>query len=360
MNFGLSGFYNGIVPNCVLWTLLFLCSVRRSTAHAGDDAYVVALADVGGNYSTVRLSRSSLLVALRAHELGRRFQYSFCFSRFALMHLSGRALNSGTNSASTFPASLRPALPQNAPARKARIENPSASAWSLSVSKRLLDLSVALVALAFLALPMLAIAVCVRLSSKGPALFSQLRVGRGGRHFWIYKFRSMTCGAEQSGPHLTRDGDQRITGLGHWLRKLKLDELPQFYNVLRGEMSLVGPRPKLPKYAAIVNMPYRPGITGAATLAFRDEESILSHIHPSQLDDFYRLHIQPMKVRLDARYMCRATLWSDLRLIGATFLACFRTTRTSYVFRNASARILTTPVQPAKTNRTVNSFETAG
>jgi lipopolysaccharide/colanic/teichoic acid biosynthesis glycosyltransferase len=130
--------------------------------------------------------------------------------------------------------------------------------------------------------------------------------------------------------------------------------------VLRGEMSFVGPRPKLPKYAAIVNMPYRPGITGAATLAFRDEESILSHIHPSHLDDFYRLHIQPMKARLDARYMCRATFWSDLRLIGATFLTCFRTTRASYVFRNASMRILTTPVQPAKTSGTVNSFETAG
>jgi lipopolysaccharide/colanic/teichoic acid biosynthesis glycosyltransferase len=276
------------------------------------------------------------------------------------MHFSGRTLHSGANSASIFPIGLLPALPQNGPARAAHIENPSASAWSLSASKRLLDLSVALVALAVCALPMLAIAVGVRLSSKGPILFTQLRVGRGGRHFWIYKFRTMACGAEQSGPHLTRDGDRRITGVGHWLRKVKLDELPQFYNVLRGEMSFVGPRPKLPKYAAIVNMPYRPGITGAATLAFRDEESILSHIHPSHLDDFYRLHIQPMKARLDARYMCRATFWSDLRLIGATFLTCFRTTRASYVFRNASMRILTTPVQPAKTSGTVNSFETAG
>jgi lipopolysaccharide/colanic/teichoic acid biosynthesis glycosyltransferase len=208
------------------------------------------------------------------------------------------------------------------PVQKALLEDSSVSAWTLSWSKRLVDLSVALLVLTLLGLPMLAIALCVRLSSPGPAFFAQYRIGRVGRLFRIYKFRTMSSGSENSGPGLTRDGDCRITGVGLWLRKLKLDEFPQFYNVLRGDMSLVGPRPKLPQYLGIANMPYRPGITGAATLAFRHEEEILSRVHPSQMDDFYFRHIQPLKVHIDARYMCRATFWSDMRLIGATFFAC--------------------------------------
>jgi lipopolysaccharide/colanic/teichoic acid biosynthesis glycosyltransferase len=170
---------------------------------------------------------------------------------------------------------------------------------------------------------MVAIVLCVRLSSKGPALYVQNRVGRGGRLFAIYKFRSMAVASgNNTGPWLTMDVDRRITGVGRWLRNLKLDELPQFYNILRGDMSLIGPRPKLPQYEGIANMPYRPGITGAATLAFRREEQILSGIHPSQLDLVYNQQIKPLKARLDARYMCRATLGTDMRMLVETFLAC--------------------------------------
>jgi lipopolysaccharide/colanic/teichoic acid biosynthesis glycosyltransferase len=213
-----------------------------------------------------------------------------------------------------------------------RIELPAASNWTLSASKRTLDFSAAFFMLALLLFPMLAIAVCVRLTSNGPALFVQKRVGRGGRLFGIYKFRSMTVGSS-SGPGLTSTGDRRITAAGRWIRKFKLDELPQFYNVLRGEMSLVGPRPKLPIYEPIANMPYRPGITGAATLAFRHEEDILSGIHASQLEHFYSTEIKPLKAQIDIQYMSQATLGSDLRMIAATFVACFAPVDVSVALR---------------------------
>jgi lipopolysaccharide/colanic/teichoic acid biosynthesis glycosyltransferase len=203
---------------------------------------------------------------------------------------------------------------------------------------------------------LLAIALCVRLTSPGPAFFTQFRVGRRGRHFRIYKFRTMSSGSEINGPGLTRDGDGRITGVGFWLRKLKLDEFPQFYNVLRGDMSLVGPRPKLQQYAGIVDMPYRPGVTGAASLAFRHEEKLLSRVHPSRMDDFYHQHIRPLKARIDARYMCRATFWSDMRLAGATFFACLAPTPA--VFRRAATQILVFPPLPAKESIAAEPLET--
>jgi lipopolysaccharide/colanic/teichoic acid biosynthesis glycosyltransferase len=273
------------------------------------------------------------------------------------MQLSHRAFQSSAVSVPPFSISTPPPVLHGVPASEARLSSPSASKWSLSDSKRLLDLSVALLVLAIFGLPMLAIALCVRLSSRGPAFFVQHRVGREGRLFRIYKFRTMTSGSGQSGPGLTRRGDRRITAMGRWLRRLKLDELPQFYNVLRGEMSIVGPRPKLPQYASIANMPYRPGITGAASLAFRCEEEILSRVQPSQLNDFYNQRIRPLKARMDVRYMCRATFWSDMRLIGTTFLACLAPT--SSVFRHDSMRILSCPPRPVHKGCTAKSFQTA-
>jgi len=223
------------------------------------------------------------------------------------------------------PLSARSAGPSfdSDPALDLRPDSPSTSEWSVSPAKRCFDAGVALVVLISLALPMMAVAILIRLFGHGPALFVQQRVGRGGKLFSIYKFRSMgTSASEVPGPGLTQDGDSRITPLGRILRKFKIDELPQFYNVLRGDMSLIGPRPTLPQYAAILNMPFRPGITGAATLAFRREEEVLRHIHPALLDAFYDRHIRPMKAVLDVDYMARATLLSDMLIVAETFRAC--------------------------------------
>jgi len=255
------------------------------------------------------------------------------------MLLSSQALESNTVSASATSRAATLLLHQNKVVQEERFESSTASRWCLSRSKRRIDLMIALLVLGAFSLPMLAIGMCVRMSSKGPSLFVQWRVGRGGRLFRIYKFRSMTvCADGQRGSGLTKDGDSRITRLGYWLRKFKLDELPQFYNVLRGEMSLVGPRPKLPQYEAVTKMPYRPGITGAATLVFRCEEEMLSDVEPSHLDAYYNRHIRPLKARIDARYMSRATLWSDAGLIAATFFSCFMSNRSHTSLRSAPPR----------------------
>ena len=208
--------------------------------------------------------------------------------------------------------------------------------WSLSATKRLLDIVVAISVLALFAIPMLLVALLIRCTSEGPALFVQERVGLNGRLFRIYKFRSMAASSGKCAS-LTRDGDHRITSVGRWLRKFKLDELPQFYNILRGDMSLVGPRPKLPQYAEQRSVRFRPGITGAATIAFRCEEEILKQVHPSELDRFYLARIKPLKERIDVRYMRGATLWSDLGLIVKTFRVSLVPARIPQSFRKSEA-----------------------
>ena len=197
---------------------------------------------------------------------------------------------------------------------------PNSSRWVISVTRRCIDVAVASIALLLLLPAMLLIMLLVRLSSPGPVLFRQRRAGRNREEFTLYKFRSMRV-VDCAGPVITISGDSRITPIGAFLRRHKLDELPQFWNVLTGNMSLVGPRPKLPHHEGL-NLPYRPGMTGMATLAFRNEEEILSVIPHTQLDAFYEICIKPRKALLDLEYMRRATFWTDLRLLGRTAASC--------------------------------------
>ncbi len=127
----------------------------------------------------------------------------------------------------------------------------------------------------------------------------------------------MVENSESIGPGHTAKGDPRVTPVGRVLRRFKLDELPQLYNVLRGEMSLVGPRPKLPNHDP-APMSCRPGVTGAATLAFRYEARILSEVPSERIEGFYQQYIVPHKMRLDSEYMGRATVMSDIRVLLAT------------------------------------------
>ena len=190
------------------------------------------------------------------------------------------------------------------------------SPWCVSAWKRVFDLACVTLALILLSPILAMVAVAVRATSPGPVIFCQRRAGQHRKLFTIYKFRTMVENSE-AGSELTATGDPRIIRIGHFLRRFKLDELPQLFNVLRGDMSLVGPRPKLPQLE-LSSMPCRPGITGAATLLFRKEQHVLGEIPADQVGDFYSQYIAPAKVKLDDVYMSSATFRSDFGILYAT------------------------------------------
>ena len=191
--------------------------------------------------------------------------------------------------------------------------------------KRILDVVGSALGLLLL-LPVLAIvAVIIKLDSPGPIFFRQERVGRGGRSFRIFKFRSMVVSAARAGTALTVRADTRITRAGKFLRSSKLDELPQLINVLAGDMSIVGPRPEVPEFmkfytphqrAIILSM--RPGITDYAAILFRDESSLLDRERDPI--DVYRREIMPAKFAYYERYSREIGVLNDLRIILATIL----------------------------------------
>ena len=189
--------------------------------------------------------------------------------------------------------------------------------------KRTLDILLSAVGIVVLSPLFLAVAVWIKLDSPGPVLFRQLRVGRGSRLFAILKFRTMQVNAEAAGLQITVGQDPRITRAGSWLRRSKLDELPQLLNVLRGDVSMVGPRPEVPRYVALYPtdvreavLSVRPGITDLASLAFRDESTLLA-----QSPDPERTYVEvilPTKLRYACDYVQQRSLWLDLRIIART------------------------------------------
>lgn len=190
--------------------------------------------------------------------------------------------------------------------------------------KRALDIIASGAGLLVLSPLLLLIGCAIWLDDAGPALYRQERIGRGGRPFGLWKFRTMVVGADRAGLPLTIGRDRRITRVGAWLRRTKLDELPQLLNVLQGSMSLVGPRPEVPRYVAHYDPAQRrvldfvPGLTAAASIKYRREADLLAEVpNPER---HYRDVILPDKIRIDLAYATRATVWSDVVLIFSTFL----------------------------------------
>jgi lipopolysaccharide/colanic/teichoic acid biosynthesis glycosyltransferase len=193
-----------------------------------------------------------------------------------------------------------------------------------NVSRRLLDLAFATLSLIGLLPLVMLCALLARIQSPGPIIYRAKRVGRGGRIFEMYKFRTMVANAESLGTGLTIYGDSRITKLGRFLRWTKWDEIPQFLNVIKGDMSIIGPRPEAPEYVEFYTknqkqvLQVRPGITGPAQIANRDEEEKLKdHADPEQ---YYITQLMPRKLEIDLNYIEKQGVASDLLWLVKTFL----------------------------------------
>ena len=189
--------------------------------------------------------------------------------------------------------------------------------------KRAFDVTASALGLPLLLPAMILIAIIIKLDSPGPVFFRQVRVGRAGRPFRIFKFRSMVVDAARTGTALTVHADPRITRVGRFLRRTKLDELPQVFNILAGDMSIVGPRPEVPEFmkfyspeqrAVILSM--RPGVTDYAAILFRDESALLEQNRDPA--EFYRTVIMPIKFFWYERYSREIGVLNDLRIIIAT------------------------------------------
>lgn len=194
--------------------------------------------------------------------------------------------------------------------------------------KRLLDILISLIVLLILSPILIIISLGIVISSGTPIFYLQERVGRGWKQFKIIKFRTMVNDADQIGPGVSSEDDTRITSLGNFLRKYKLDELPQFFNVFWGEMSLIGPRPELLKYAEFYKDDYskiltlKPGITDYASINFRNEAKLLDG--KSESESFYLMKILPEKIFLYKKYLQEVSLVTDLKILFSTFKVIFK------------------------------------
>lgn len=194
------------------------------------------------------------------------------------------------------------------------------------MAKRIFDVVAAGLGLLLLSPLLLGIAAWIRVDSQGPALYRQERVGRFGRLFRIHKFRTMSQSGSNSALQITVGADPRVTRAGKLLRRTKLDELPQLWDVLVGDMSLVGPRPEVPKYVALYPdalrdkvLSVRPGMTDRASIEYREENELLARA--ADPERTYIDVVMPAKLRYAAEYVDRRSMWADLCLIGATVQA---------------------------------------
>lgn len=188
--------------------------------------------------------------------------------------------------------------------------------------KRLFDLSSTILGLVLLAPVLLVVSLLIKLDDRGPVFFRQTRVGRGGRAFRVWKFRTMVPDAERRGGALTVGDDPRTTRVGRWLRHSKVDELPQLFNVLAGDMSLVGPRPEVPRYVARYSsderrvLELKPGITDPASIVYSRESELLAGAPDPER--YYTTVVMPDKIRINMTYAARASRWTDLKVVLAT------------------------------------------
>ena len=193
---------------------------------------------------------------------------------------------------------------------------------------RLADLLASFFAAIILSPFFLIIAIVIKLNSKGPVFYRQVRVGKGGKDFRLYKFRSMFTDADKKGLLTVGGNDSRITSVGLFLRKYKLDELPQVFNVLKGEMSVVGPRPEVRKYVNLYNneqqkvLSVLPGITDYASIEFKNENELLAKAtNPEQ---FYIDEIMPQKIKLNAKYIDNKNIFQYFKVIVLTIIGIFK------------------------------------
>jgi lipopolysaccharide/colanic/teichoic acid biosynthesis glycosyltransferase len=194
--------------------------------------------------------------------------------------------------------------------------------------KRGFDIFFSLIGLIILSPVFIIICLIILLDSRGPVFFRQIRVGRHGMPFKIYKFRTMTVNAEKEGRQITVGADKRITRAGRFLRYYKLDELPQLINVLLGEMSFVGPRPEVPRYVELYTeyqrqtLLVRPGITDYASIEFRNENSLLGRCDDPEMT--YIKEIMPQKIELNIKYLLNISMATDFKLIFFTIIKIFK------------------------------------
>lgn len=192
------------------------------------------------------------------------------------------------------------------------------------VCKRVFDFTASLLGLLILSPILLVTAIFIKIDSRGPIFFKQKRVGKNKKTFEIYKFRTMVTDAEKMGKQITVGNDRRITRIGKVIRKCKLDELPQLINVLKGEMSLVGPRPEVPRYVELYDeyqeqiLLVKPGITDYASIKFINENEILGA--SSDPEEEYIKEIMPNKIELNMQYINNFSIFEDIRLILKTIL----------------------------------------